>query len=179
MTDKVAVGYQKVASSNLVVRCSSVMTSDSEKNWVRHQHHQRREDAPVSKGLPFMVMYITGATRRLRNPGRKGACISRLAPRTLWRPCTVARPKVASLRFVLISVRFVAAICQEVCEQPFHLRRGAPPPYLVSQVRSGVHCRICSRVRCRVHFGGRIRLRSRVCSRVVGENINASAQQRI
>ena len=27
------------------------------------------------KGLPFMMMYITGATRRLRNPGCKGACI--------------------------------------------------------------------------------------------------------
>ena len=52
------------------------MISDSEKNWVRHQHHQRREDAPVLKGLPFMVMYITGATRRLRNPDCKGACIS-------------------------------------------------------------------------------------------------------
>ena len=37
------------------------MTSDSEQNWVRHQHRQRREDAPASKGLPFMVMYITGA----------------------------------------------------------------------------------------------------------------------
>ena len=33
-----------------------------------------------------------------------------LAPRTPWRPCTVARPQVASLRFVLISVRFVAGL---------------------------------------------------------------------
>ena len=64
----------------------------------------------MSKGLPFMVMYITGATRRLRNPGCKGACIS---------------------------------------------------------------CLLLG------HLGGRTRLRSRVCSRVVGENINASAQQRI
>ena len=90
------------------------MASDSEKNWVRHQHHQRREDALVTKSLPFMVMHITGATRRLRNPGRKEACISRLAPRTPWRPCTVARPQVASLRFVLISVRFVAGLRQSL-----------------------------------------------------------------
>ena len=66
------------------------MISDSEKNWVRHQHHQRREDAPVLKGLPFMVMYITGATRRLRNPDCKGTLHFLLAPRTSWRPCTVA-----------------------------------------------------------------------------------------
>ena len=113
-----------------------------------------------------------------------------LAPRTLWRPCTVARPPVASLRLVLIAVRFVAALSRSLRLQYVKKSVNNPstfagecapalPPYLVSQVRSGVHCRICSWVRCRVHLGGRTRLRSRVCSRVVGENINASAQQRI
>ena len=36
-----------------MARCSRVRTSDSEKNWVRHQHRQRRKDVPVSKSLPF------------------------------------------------------------------------------------------------------------------------------
>ena len=97
------------------------MTSDSEKNWFRHQHHQRREDAPVSKGLPFMVMYITGAI------GVCGIRVVReldflLAPRTPWRPCTVARPQVASLRFALISVRFVAGLRRSLSTM-------APPPW--------------------------------------------------
>ena len=47
----------------------------------------------------------------------------------------------------------------------------APPFFLVRQVRSGV--------RCRVHYGGRIRLRNRGCSRVVRANNNVTAQQRI
>ena len=63
----------------------------------------------MSKGLPFIVMYITGATRRLRNPDCKGACISCLLLghlETLY--CGTFQ--VASLRFVLISVRFVAGL---------------------------------------------------------------------
>ena len=52
------------------------MTSDSEKNWVRQQHHQRREDRiRVVRELAFLA--------RSRTP---------------WRACTVARPQVASLR---------------------------------------------------------------------------------
>ena len=94
----------------------------------------------------------------------------------------MTRPQVASLRFVLISVRFVAGLRRSLRLQ--YVKKSvnnpstfagectpAPPPYLVSQVRSGVHCHICSWVRCRVHFGSRTRLRSRGCSRVIGENI--------
>ena len=40
------------------------MTSDSGKKWVRQQHYQRREDAPVSKSLPYMVMDSMGAIVR-------------------------------------------------------------------------------------------------------------------
>ena len=63
---------------------------------------EKGECAGVEK-LAFMVMYSTGATRRLRNPGCKGACISARSSDT-WKPCTVARPQVASLKFNLISV---------------------------------------------------------------------------
>ena len=81
-----------------------------------------------------------------------------------WRPCTVARPQVASLRFNFISVRFVAGLRRSLRLQ--YVKKSvnnpssfagectpAPPSYLVSQVGSGVHCRICSWVRCRVHLG--------------------------
>ena len=75
-----------------------------------------------------MVMYSTGETRRLRNPGCKGACISRFAPRTPWRPCTVARPQVASFRFVLISVRLWLALDEAAdCNMSRSLRATLPP----------------------------------------------------
>ena len=57
------------------------------------------------KGLPFMVMYITGATRRLRNPGCKGACISclllgHLGDPVLWHDSRLPVSGLSSVRFV-------------------------------------------------------------------------------
>ena len=58
----------------------------------------------------------------LRNPGLKGSL--------LWRPCSVERLQVASLRFArtqydswLALVEVPIAICQEVCEQLSYLGR--------------------------------------------------------
>ena len=63
----------------------------------------------MSKGLPFIVMY----TRK-----QLGECGIRIVRELAflacssdtWKPCTVARPQVASLRFNVISVRFVAGL---------------------------------------------------------------------
>ena len=64
-----------------------------------------------------------------------------------WKPCTVARPQVASLRFNLISVRFVAGlrrslrlqyVMKSVNNHSFFAEEctPVPPPYLVSPVRA-------------------------------------------
>ena len=90
-------------------------------------------------------------------PCGKSPCHTRVGPQSRFS---------AELRTTLTIFPFFAEVCTP-----------APPPYLVNQARSWVHCRSCSWVRCGVYFGSRTRLRSRVCSRVVGENINASAQQ--
>ena len=101
-----------------------------------------------------MVMYSTGATRRLRKPGCKGACISRFAPDTLetlycgtipgsqFQVCPYLCTIVAGLRrsrrlqYAEKSVNNPSTFAGECTP--------APPPYLVNQVRSEVHCRICS-----------------------------------
>ena len=147
------------------------MISDSEKNWVRHQHQQKREDALVLEGPSFMVMYITGATRRMRNRDCKGACISCLFLGHLGDPVLWHFP--GSQSQVCSHLSMIRGWLDEAsdCNMSRSLRTtramyASAATSLVSQVHSGVHCRICSGVRCQVYLGGHTRLQPGSSERV-------------